>query len=74
MNRKKTLDLNAPVFTTAQVARICGVSSQVVAKWMKRGMLKGRRLPGSSHRRFDRVDVVEFLKVHGLPTRGMDLQ
>ena len=71
---KKELDLNASVFTTAQVARICGVSSHMVAKWMNRGMLKGWRLPGGNHRRFHREDVVEFLKAHGLPVpRGMEL-
>ena len=70
---KKELDLNSPVFTTSQVARICGVSNQMVAKWMSQGLLKGWKLPNSRHRRFDRADVVEFLKVHGLPTRGMEL-
>jgi excisionase family DNA binding protein len=47
--------------STAQVARLLGVSDQSVANWIDRGKLRAGRTPGG-HRRIEKQDLVEFLK------------
>jgi len=63
MSRTKQKD----VFTTSDVARICHVSTRIVTKWFDTGRLKGYRLPGSTHRRFQREKLVEFMEEHEIP-------
>jgi len=60
------------VFTTGEVARICRVSSQMVAKWFDSGRLKGYRIPGSQDRRIFREDLVRFLKENNVPLRVLE--
>lgn len=50
-----------------EVAKHLHVSIRTVCKWFDKGMLKGYRIPGSDHRRFDPKDVVEFAKSNQLP-------
>jgi hypothetical protein len=57
---------NRHVFTTGQVARICGVASRTAGKWMDSGILKSYRVPTEhgSHgdRRAARADLIEFVR------------
>lgn len=53
-------------YTVSQVGMICGVAPLTVRKWFDSGLLKGHRLPGSTHRRVRVADLVEFLKTHEL--------
>ena len=53
-------------FTTGQVARICGVASRTVSVWCDSGRLPCWRIPGGVDRRIRRVDLVGFMKLHGI--------
>lgn len=55
------------VFTTGQVAKICGVAPRTVSKWFDSGRLKGYRIPGGPDRRIPRENLIRFLKEHGMP-------
>ncbi len=52
------------VLTTGDVARICNVVPETVAKWFDSGLLKGYKLPDSKDRRILPEDFIEFLKEH----------
>ena len=64
--RANVLDLDAPVFTTGQVAKICGTAARTVAKWFDKGELKGYRIPLSEDRRVYRDDLEAFMEKHGI--------
>ena len=55
------------VFSTGEVAKICGVAPLTVSKWFDLGLIRGYRIPGSSHRRIPRVHLIRFLKENGMP-------
>jgi two-component system response regulator RpaA len=55
------------IFTTGQVARICGVAARTVSKWFDSGRLKGYRIPGSQDRRIPEAQLVAFLTTNGMP-------
>jgi len=55
------------VLTPKDVAKLTGFSQSTIKKWMDRGLLKGWRIPGSNHRRFDRETVLAFLRSNGIP-------
>lgn len=44
----------------SEVARLCGVSAELVRRWADCGLLPAVRLPGSAERRFQRSDVEKF--------------
>jgi len=73
MRKRKSINLNSDLFSTGDVAWICGVSSLTVRKWQEKGLLPGHRIPGTvnRHRRFRREDVVKFINDHGLPNPGL---
>ena len=54
------------LFTTGQVARLMGVATRTVSKWVDGGLLKGYRLPDvtgkrkSRDRRVERADLERF--------------
>jgi len=60
------------VFTTGEVARICGVAPRTVSKWFDAGQLRGFKIPGSRDRRIPRESLVRFMRAHGIPLRGLD--
>ncbi len=60
------------VFTTGEVARLCGVAPRTVSKWFDSGQLRGFKIPGSRDRRIPRESLVRFMRVHGIPLRGLD--
>lgn len=55
------------VLTTGQVAKLCGVATQTVCKWISLGLLKGYLLPGSTHRRIPAEEVERFMRENGIP-------
>lgn len=60
------------VLTTGEVARLCGVAPRTVSKWFDTGTLRGFKIPGSRDRRIPRESLVRFMRVHGIPLRGLD--
>lgn len=60
------------VFTTGDVARMCGVAPRTVSKWFDTGQLRGFKIPGSRDRRIPRESLVRFMRAHGIPLRGLD--
>jgi len=59
-------------YTTGDVARICSVTINTVVKWFETGSLKGYKIPGSGARRIPHENLLEFMKKHGMPLRGLD--
>ena len=55
------------VFSTAEAARICGMSTMTMIRRFDAGMIKGYRLPGSGFRKIPRVALVEFGRKYSLP-------
>lgn len=54
--------MSETLLTTAQVARLAGVSRQTVRNWATQGALAAVRLPGRGMLRFDPADVDRLLK------------
>lgn len=66
------VDVNKPVFTTGEVAKLLGASATTVAQWHDSGRLKGYRLPPKNlHRRFSRGSVIAFCRQHGIAVAGL---
>lgn len=59
------------VLTTGDVAKICNVAPRTVCKWFDAGQLSGYRVPGSKDRRVPRVNLIAFMRQHGLPLNGV---
>lgn len=59
------------VLTTGEVAKICNVAPRTVSKWFDSGQLKGYRIPGSKDRRIPLNNLLQFMKVHGIPLDGV---
>lgn len=58
--------LQKTVFTTGEVAEICGISQQTVIRCFDNGRLKGYRVPGSKFRRIPRDALIPFMKANGI--------
>ena len=56
------------VLTTGEVAKICNVAPRTVSKWFDSGQLKGYRIPGSKDRRIPVDELVQFMRMHNMPT------
>lgn len=54
------------LLTTGSVAELCQVAARTVSKWFDSGILPGHRIPGSLDRRFEEVDVVQFMLKYGI--------
>lgn len=59
---------NKSVLTTGEVAKICNVAPRTVSKWFDTGQLKGYRIPGSKDRRIPVDELVQFMRLHNMPT------
>jgi hypothetical protein len=55
------------IYSTGQVAKICGVSPRTVITWIKSGHLIGTTLPDSVHRRIYGNNLLKFLKAKNFP-------
>lgn len=60
------------IYTTGEVARICGVSQQTIIRCFESGQLKGFRVPGSRFRRIPFESLYKFMKENGIPTDALD--
>lgn len=58
--------------STAEAARLCGISQNSVIRSFDEGLLKGFRLPGSTARRFTRGQLRQFMEAHQIPTDRLD--
>src|SRR5256714_10482046 len=59
------------VLTTGEVAKICNVAPRTVSKWFDSGALLGYRIPGSKDRRIPLIQLIRFMKQHGMPLNGL---
>lgn len=48
--------------TTAEVADLCRCNAATIRRWRKKGILKGRKLPGGKDWLFDKDDVEQALR------------
>lgn len=55
------------VWTTHQIAALCGVAPRTVTAWCDRELLPCYRVPGSRDRRILRAALLAFLREHGMP-------
>ena len=55
------------VFTTGEVAEICGVSSDTVSRWFDLGQIDGYRLGPGGDRRIPYQSLRKFMLSHGIP-------
>jgi len=58
--------LHPDVLTTGEAAQICGVSRRKIIDCFDNGLLRGFKVPGSSHRRILRDELVRFMEEHGV--------
>ncbi len=59
------------LLTPRELAGLCGVSPDTVRSWCFRKQIKFASTPGG-HKRFRRLDVLEFLKERGFPLPSTD--
>jgi len=62
------------VFSTGDVARICGLSQQTVIRCFDEGQLQGFRVPGSKFRRIPRESLIRFMKANSIPLELLEGQ
>jgi excisionase family DNA binding protein len=55
------------VFTTGEVAAICGVSADTVSRWFDLGQIDGYRLGPGGDRRIPYQSLRKFMLSHGIP-------
>ena len=48
------------------------MAPRTVSKWFDTGKLRGYRIPGSRDRRIPVSQLVQFMRAHGLPLRGLE--
>jgi len=55
------------VFTSGEVAAICGVSADTVSRWFDLGQIEGYRLGAGGDRRIPYESLKKFMLSHGIP-------
>ena len=60
------------VFTTGDVAKICGVSADTVSRWFDLGQIEGYRLGPGGDRRIPYDNLRRFMVNHGIPLDRID--
>ena len=65
-NRKTPLQKKR-VFSTGEVARICGLSLQTIIRCFDAGQISGFRVPGSRFRRIPRDNLIAFMRANNIP-------
>jgi len=55
------------VFTSGEVAEICGVSPDTVSRWFDLGQIEGYRLGPGGDRRIPYESLKKFMLAHGIP-------
>ncbi|TPW11839.1 MAG: putative cobalamin binding protein [bacterium] len=59
------------IFSTCDMARLCGVNESTIKRWADSGRLPCVRTPGG-HRKFRIRDALSFLSEHGFEGLGLD--
>ena len=59
--------MNKKVFTSGEVAEICGVSADTVSRWFDLGQIEGYRLGPGGDRRIPYDSLRKFMISHGIP-------
>ncbi len=60
------------VFTTGEVALICGVSADTVSRWFDLGQIDGYRLGPGGDRRIPYLSLRKFMLSHGIPLERLE--
>ncbi len=60
-------DIRRKVFTSGEVAAICGVSPDTVSRWFDLGQIEGYRLGAGGDRRIPYENLRKFMIGHGIP-------
>lgn len=60
------------VFTTGEVATICGVSADTVSRWFDLGQIDGYRLGPGGDRRIPYESLRKFMLSHGIPLERLE--
>jgi excisionase family DNA binding protein len=60
------------VFTTGEVAQICGVSADTVSRWFDLGQIDGYRLGPGGDRRIPYESLRKFMLSHGIPLERLE--
>lgn len=60
------------VFTTGDVAAICGVSADTVSRWFDLGQIDGYRLGPGGDRRIPYANLRKFMLSHGIPLERLE--
>ncbi len=60
-------DIRNKVFTSGEVAAICGVSPDTVSRWFDLGQIEGYRLGPGGDRRIPYPGLRKFMVSHGIP-------
>lgn len=60
------------VFTTGEVAAICGVSADTVSRWFDLGQIDGYRLGPGGDRRIPNDSLRKFMVSHGIPLERLE--
>lgn len=64
--------MNNRVFTTGDVAGICGVSADTVSRWFDLGQIEGYRLGPGGDRRIPHASLRKFMLSHGIPLERLE--
>ncbi len=60
------------VFTSGEVAAICGVSPDTVSRWFDLGQIEGYRLGPGGDRRIPYESLRQFMLSHGIPLERLE--
>lgn len=60
------------VYTSGEVAQICGVSADTVSRWFDLGQIEGYRLGPGGDRRIPYDSLRKFMLSHGIPLDRLD--
>jgi len=60
------------VFTTGEVANICGVSADTISRWFDLGQIEGYRLGPGGDRRIPFESLRKFMLGHGIPLERLE--
>ena len=64
--------MNNRVFTTGEVAVVCGVSADTVSRWFDLGQIDGYRLGPGWDRRIPHENLRKWMRSHGIPLERLE--
>lgn len=64
--------LSNRVFTSGEVAQVCGVSADTVSRWFDLGQIEGYRLGPGGDRRIPYESLRKFMLGHGIPLERLE--